>query len=159
MDFAIRPVEGGDRPWIDDLVKERWSGEIVVTRGTIHRPAALPGFVAVAGEDRVGLLTYRIAGPAAELVTLDSLHPGKGIGTALLDALLDAVAEESLDRVWLVTTNDNAPALRFYRKRGFAVVAAHRDAIKASRKRKPEIPRTGIGGIPIRDEIELEMKF
>ena len=60
-------------------------------------------------------------------------------------------------RVWLITTNDNTPAVRFYQKKGFSLVAVYRNAIEASRKLKPEIPLKGIDGIPIRDEIELEL--
>ncbi len=33
----------------------------------------------------------------------------------------------------------------------------HRGAVDESRKYKPEIPLLGMDGIPIRDEIELEM--
>jgi hypothetical protein len=60
-------------------------------------------------------------------------------------------------RLWLITTNDNLHALRFYQKRGFMLVAVHRNAVEQSRKLKPEIPLYGKDGIPIRDEIELEM--
>jgi hypothetical protein len=48
-------------------------------------------------------------------------------------------------------------ALRFYQKRGFVLVAIHRDALDISRKLKPEISLIGNDGIPLRDEIELEM--
>jgi len=47
--------------------------------------------------------------------------------------------------------------LRFYQKRGFELVAIHRNALEHSRKLKPEIPLTGKNGVPLRDEIELEM--
>jgi ribosomal protein S18 acetylase RimI-like enzyme len=60
-------------------------------------------------------------------------------------------------RLWLITTNDNTDALRFYQKHGFMLVAVHRNAIEESRKLKPEIPLIGNNNIPIRDEIELEM--
>ena len=55
------------------------------------------------------------------------------------------------------TTNDNLNALRFYQKRGFVLVAVHRNAMEQARKLKPEIPLIGNDGIPLRDEIELEM--
>ena len=55
-------------------------------------------------------------------------------------------------------SNDNPPALRFYQKRGFALVAVHANAVERSRQIKPEIPLIGRGGIPIRDEIELELR-
>jgi hypothetical protein len=57
----------------------------------------------------------------------------------------------------LITTNDNTKALRFWQKRGFRLAAVHRNAVEKSRKIKPEIPLTGNDGIPIKDEIELEM--
>jgi hypothetical protein len=48
-------------------------------------------------------------------------------------------------------------ALRFYQKRGFVLVAVHKNALEVSRKLKPAIPLIGNDGIPLRDEIELEM--
>jgi ribosomal protein S18 acetylase RimI-like enzyme len=59
-------------------------------------------------------------------------------------------------RLWLVTTNDNTAALRFYQKRGFVIAGVHRNAIVEARRLKPEIPLVGRNGIAIRDEIELE---
>ncbi len=47
--------------------------------------------------------------------------------------------------------------VRFYQRRGFVLVALRRSAVDESRKFKPEIPLLGMDGIPIRDEIELEM--
>jgi len=55
------------------------------------------------------------------------------------------------------TTNDNLTALRFYQQCGFVLAAIHRNALEQSRKLKPEIPLVGNDGIPLRDEIELEM--
>jgi len=50
-------------------------------------------------------------------------------------------------------------ALGFYQKRGFELVAVHRGAVNESRKIKPSIPLVGMNGIPLRDEIELEIKL
>jgi ribosomal protein S18 acetylase RimI-like enzyme len=60
-------------------------------------------------------------------------------------------------RLWLITTNDNLIALKFYQKRGFQLIAVHPDALAESRKIKPSIPQFGMHGIPLRDEIELHM--
>ena len=49
--------------------------------------------------------------------------------------------------------------MRFYQKRGFVLVAVHRNALAESRRLKPEIPLIGIDDIPLRDEIELEMEL
>jgi hypothetical protein len=60
-------------------------------------------------------------------------------------------------RLWVITTNDNVDALRFYQRRGFCLVEVHRGAVDRSRVTlKPEIPAAGACGIPLRDEIELE---
>ncbi|MEW5718069.1 MAG: GNAT family N-acetyltransferase, partial [Chloroflexota bacterium] len=80
-----------------------------------------------------------------------------GIGSALIDAVKLRARQAGCKRLWLITTNDNLTALRFYQKRGFTLAALHRNALEESRKIKPEIPLVGEHGIPLRDEIELEM--
>ena len=67
--------------------------------------------------------------------------------------------EAEMQRLWLVTTNDNLAALKFWQKRGYRLVAVHRNAIAQARRIKPQIPITGQDGIPIRDEIELEKRL
>ncbi|MCX7683479.1 MAG: GNAT family N-acetyltransferase [Anaerolineae bacterium] len=77
----------------------------------------------------------------------------------MLQAVRQAAIEAGCRRVWLVTTNDNLNALRCYQKRGCVLVAVHQNAVEEARKLKPTIPQTGYEGIPIRDEIELELTF
>jgi len=60
--------------------------------------------------------------------------------------------------LWLITTNDNLTALGFYQKRGFHLTALYPDALEASRKLKPQISMKA-NGIPIRDELELELEL
>jgi hypothetical protein len=61
--------------------------------------------------------------------------------------------------LWLVTTNDNTHALRFYHRLGFRLAALHPGAVEAARRLKPEIPLLGLDEIPIRDELELEIRW
>jgi RimJ/RimL family protein N-acetyltransferase len=107
----------------------------------------------------MGLVTYLFENGECEIVSLDSLESGKGIGSALVKKVLSIASTKPFKRVWLITTNDNTGALYFYQKIGFEFVTVYRDSIKESRKIKPEIPIIGNGGIPIRDEIELEKKI
>lgn len=145
-----------DRLWMEGRQERLFAGEVVVSRGRVHRPSELAGFVAVAGGERVGLATYDISGAECELVTLDSLLQWRGIGTALLGAVEEGARRAGCTRLWLITTNDNVDALRFYQRRGFVVAALHRGAIEESRRLKPTIPAVGHYSIPITDEIEME---
>jgi ribosomal protein S18 acetylase RimI-like enzyme len=157
--FQIRPLGKGDRAWVAHFVATQWGGETVVVHDTVYTPALLPGFVAWQGQERVGLLTCHLDGDACEIVTLDSQRPGIGVGTALIEAARGVAQEAACRRLWLITTNDNLEALRFYQKRGFVLVAVHRNALERSRQIKPQIPHVGQHGIPLRDEIELEMRL
>ncbi len=53
----------------------------------------------------------------------------------------------------------NEPAIQFYKRQGMTLVAIHHNALDESRKLKPEIPQMGLGGKPLRDEIEFEFRL
>lgn len=156
-DLIVQPINDDLRPWVAQTTAEQWGAEIVVAHGVVYRPHELPGFVAMRDHERVGLLTYHIEGDACEIVTLDSFREGHGVGTVLIEAAKQAAEGAGCRRLWLITTNDNLHALRFYQKRGFMLVAMHRNAVDEARKIKRSIPLVGNDGIPIRDEIELEV--
>ncbi|MET9296465.1 GNAT family N-acetyltransferase [Streptomyces sp. NPDC003077] len=140
-----------------ELFTARWGGTVSVSRGVAHDTTALPGFVARRHGRRAGVATYRVDGRECELVTLDSVRQGVGVGSALVDAVVRAARAAGACRLWLVTTNDNVRALRFYQRYGFDLVALHRDAADQSRLLKPTIPALGLDDIPIRHELELEL--
>jgi N-acetylglutamate synthase-like GNAT family acetyltransferase len=155
--WQVRPTEAGDGQWVRRLLSERWGSELIVTRGHVHHADRLPGFVAQDAGRLLGLATYNCTRDQCELVSLDSLAPRQGVGTALIAAVAQAARRAGARRLWLVTTNDNVAALRFHQKRGFVLAALHPNALELSRRLKPEIPMIGLDGIPLRDEIELEM--
>ena len=156
-DITIRPINTDEQEWIAHFIFEQWGSKKVISRGIVHYPQNLPGFVALYEGEKVGLVTYTIEGRSCEIVTLDSTLPSSGVGTALIDAVREIATDLGCKRLWLITTNDNMNALHFYQKRGFMLVAVHRNALELSRKLKPEIPLIGNYGIPLRDEIELEI--
>lgn len=153
----IRKIEEGDRKWIRDLLVKEWKSPLIVTKGIIHHADSLPGFIAEMNGNRQGLLIYRIEVNQCEIVTLNSVIGRRGIGSALIDTVKKEALTSGCKRLWFITTNDNVDAIRFYQKKGFRLVAVHENAVEESRKLKPEIPITGINGIPIRDEIEMEL--
>ncbi len=135
---------------------ERWGSPLIASHGRLHDARTLPGFVAAERDGLVGALTFARGDDEIEVVTLDSVEENRGVGTALLDAAVAFGRGEGVRRLWLVTTNDNFRAIRFYQKRGWDMAALHRDAIAAARKLKPEIPLRGAEGVALRHEIEFE---
>jgi ribosomal protein S18 acetylase RimI-like enzyme len=157
--LKLRPLDPGDRDWVERLIIERWGDSLVTGRGGVWHPAELPGFAAFVDERCVGLVTYEIDGQACEIVTIDALEEGQGIGTALLDAVAGAARKARCARIQLLTTNNNLRALAFYQKRGFRLVGLVPGAIDEERSLKPAIPLVDAAGLPIRDELHLELQL
>lgn len=128
------------------------------TRGRLVDVLSLPGFIAEEDGEWLGYVCYENRSGNVEVLALEALVQGQGVGPALLARTVAAIRDEGATRLWLLTSNDNIDALRFYQRRGFALVAVHRDAITHARKTlKPSIPLVGHHEIAIRDEIELEL--
>ncbi|MFT3970072.1 MAG: GNAT family N-acetyltransferase [Micropruina sp.] len=158
--LVVRPAWIDDRPWLAELVEERWHGTVALS-GELIRPATMPALIATDETGRrLGALTFlprqRPDGVHTELVTIDAVDPGSGAGGVLLDALVALARQESWRRVWLVTTNDNSRALRSYQRAGWDLVALRRDAMDDVRRIKPGVPAHGLDGIPLRHQLELE---
>ncbi len=153
----IRRLTHDDLPHLRQFWIEHWGGEEMISRGRIHRPEQLEGFVIEDGKEWIGLLTFMIENNECEVTSLDSLREGQGIGSQLIDRALEEARGRGCKRLFLITTNDNLNALGFYQRRGFEIVAVYRGAINESRKLKPGISLIGYNNIPLRDEIELEI--
>jgi len=153
----IRRLTPDDLPRLRQFWKENWGDEFVVAHGVIYYPDTLDGFIALDDDEWAGEITYAFSGSDCEIVSLDSLREGQGIGTKLITAVVEEARTRNCERVFLITTNDNLNALGFYQKRGFQLVKINRGALIETRKLKPDIPVIGANNIPLRDEIELEM--
>ena len=151
---AIRPLTAKDLPRLIEFWKEQWGGEEMIVHGEVFRPEQLNGFIA---EDWSGVITYIIQDDSCEIISLNSLKENRGIGTALIHKVADEAHKQNCRRLFLNTTNDNLHALGFYQRRGFELTAMRRGAVDEARKIKAGIPLMGMNGIPLRDEIELEI--
>ncbi|MEV6034963.1 GNAT family N-acetyltransferase [Nonomuraea sp. NPDC052116] len=158
MAISVRPIEPQDLAYVTRVLTESWGGSTVVAlgRGELVDAAAQPGFIAEIEGEPAGIITYAGRGDSVEIITIDAVVPGRGVGAALLDAVRAVAAEGGAARLWLVTTNDNTHALRFYQRYGFDLIALRRNGVDRARELKPGIPAEA-DGIPIRHELELEL--
>ena len=183
--IPTRTIEEKDKDWIMTTIQKEWGAKFVVAHGNRLFPIEYPGFIAIAGDNRIGLITYKIKrwswSPVrkpwkkpwkkqCEIITINSLEENKGVGKALINRVLAKAQASNCSRIWLITTNDNIRALDFFqrshffqesgRASSFRFVALYRNALKKSRKLKPSIPMENeLNNIPIRDEIELEIEL
>jgi GNAT superfamily N-acetyltransferase len=154
-EVMVRPVGENDRPTVEWLTTQLWGAPEVVVHDGAFYPAVLPGFIAERAGRIVGLVTYDVRPGILEIVTINALDQHTGIGTMLIEAIRGEAKRLGCREIMLTTTNDNIGALRFYQRRGFRLAALRPGAVDRSRLHKPEIPRTGDYGIPLRDEIDL----
>jgi GNAT superfamily N-acetyltransferase len=156
--MEVRRSGPEDRAAVEAFLAARNSAR-VARLGVLEDSLAHPSLVAL-DDGLAGVLTYVIEGAGCEVLTLHAQRPRGGAGTALLEAVRQLARDAGCTRLWLITTNDNVDALRFYQRRGFRLATLHAGAVDDSRARlKPEIPRVGDYGIPLRDELELEAEL
>ncbi len=153
------PVNKLNRQQVNDFIAAHWFSTDMIIRGAKIDMTQADGIVGLEAARIIGLLTYAITDQTFEIISLDSLVEGKGIGTALLDRAVRIAKENGCHKIIVVTTNDNINAIRFYQKRGFDMARLYRNALDFSRKIKPEIPLTGENGIPLKHEIEFELSL
>jgi GNAT superfamily N-acetyltransferase len=114
--------------------------------------------VAVEGGQFVGHLQITETAAAGEaeirnLAVLES-HRGRGVGRALIEAVIDLARSESCTRLLVGTAAADVGNLRFYQRAGFRMDSVERDAFT---------PATGydagidIDGVELRDRVWLDL--
>lgn len=155
----IRSISNKNRQEVNDFIIQHWFTTDMVARGQIFDMTVLDGLVMHEDETIIGLITYRFQNNECEIMSLDSLKENCGIGTELVKWVVKLAREKKCTKIKLITTNDNLNAMCFYQKRGFDMTHLYYNALESSRKLKPSIPENGDYGIPIKHEIEFEMKL
>lgn len=155
----VRPITEDHADIVRSMLTEAWRSTRVAGHGVLYDASTLPGLIGYLAGRPAGLLTYHIDGDSWEIVTLSASVRERGVGTALVRAAAEMARRDGARRLWLITTNNNTIALRFYQRLGFDLVALHRDWVTRARAElKPEIPLE-VDGIPLRHELELEMQL
>jgi GNAT superfamily N-acetyltransferase len=145
------------RQSLEELLRLRWSVGTIFLRGRLLEPRDVEALGAYLDDRLQGIVTWRIEQGTLYLLTLNNITDTRGVGVALLDAMLGMARTKGFPIMRALLSNDNVPALRFYQKRGFRIVEIHSGVVDMMRALKPSIPEFGVDGIPMRDEIELEI--
>ncbi len=121
---TARELASTDATWKATTIERGWGSTLVARLGELIDTEALPGFVAERAGRLVGLTTFQARTDGVEVVTIQALTEGTGVGRSLMD-----------------------------------LVRVVHDGVSASRRVKPSIPAAGTSGIPLRLEIELELRL
>ena len=149
------PMAQDEHTWLRNLWQAEWGGASMVSHGDAYHLSELLSLVARRGQQLVGAATYRMDEDSCELMSINAVESGIGVGTELLTAIERETIAAGKERVWLITSNDNLDAMRFYQRRGYLMVGVHVGAVDDARRIKPTIPLIGHHGIEIHDEVEL----
>ena len=155
--MELQKVSDQNRERINAFIRKQWFTTEMILRGQVVDMTQAEGFFAEEEGEIIGLITYEVSDRILEILSLDSLRPGRGLGTALIERVVQTARELGCRKIVVITTNDNLHALGFYQRRGFDMARLFRGALEVSRRLKPEIPLIGENNIPLRHEIELEL--
>jgi ribosomal protein S18 acetylase RimI-like enzyme len=133
-EFNITEIKNGEHSLIAPFITEHWGSSMIVSKGKIFNSAELKGFICKENNNIVGLITYRIENNECEIVSLNSTVENRGLGTSLINKMINHSRKNNYQRIWVMTTNDNTKAIRFYQKRGFEWVGYYKDSIQKSKK-------------------------
>lgn len=157
--IEIRPKTDADGPFVRSQLVHHWHSATIWSVDRRYEADQLPAFIAWQDGQRIGHITLGFDPGECEVVTLSATVEGRGVATLLLEAAATAARARGAKRMRLTTTNDNLRAMALYQKRGWKLIALHKGMIDRYRERLPSIPFIGLNGIPLHDELELELKL
>jgi len=132
MNVALRLMTAEDLPEVVELEHavfgdEAWTTQMLL--GELEQQPASRYYLVASEEERIvgygGLLR---AGEQGDVVTLAvaASHWGQGIGSTLLEALMDEAARRGCTELFLEVRTDNVRAQQLYRRYGFTEIGIRR---------------------------------
>jgi ribosomal protein S18 acetylase RimI-like enzyme len=155
--MARTEIRDADRGEVADFIERYWGSKISMSHGQAFYPHKEQGFVERRDGAIVGLLTYHLDAEGMEVLTLNSTREGEGIGSSLMLNAIEAARKKGCRKIWLTTTNDRLRVIDFYQRLGFRMTAINLGVVDQARKVKPQIPAVGERGVPIHDEVVMEL--
>ena len=119
--MMIKPITIDNKQRVIHFFEEHWGSSQMIISSGIYDCAKLVGFLYEESDEILGLLTYTIHEDALEVISLDSIREGQGIGSKLMHELELLAKKVGLEKITLITTNDNLAALKFYQKKAIAL--------------------------------------
>lgn len=155
--FDVRAAVAGDYPRLEEMALHFWGETDMECFERTYDVLKLPAFVAYDDDVLVGFLSYAVEEDALNIVVLNVLleHQGVGLGKQLVKALVGEARKRGLSRLIVATSNDNLPGLYFYQRIGFVIEEVLPGRIAECHG---EVER-GVGDIPVRDEIRLQLSL
>jgi ribosomal protein S18 acetylase RimI-like enzyme len=159
MEYEIIEKTNEDNKELENIVRQNWGSNKIVSKGKLYEIPTLKGILIKNNNEIIGIGLYNITDNECEITLLETFIQNIGTGTKLIEKIMEIAKHNKCKRLWLVTSNDNINALKYYQKRGFLFKNIYINEMEKARKLKPEIPFIGENNIPIRDEIEFEIKI
>jgi GNAT superfamily N-acetyltransferase len=155
--LTIRPATSADRAGIAKLAEYVWGETEADCFDKSYQVDELPAYVACDGSEIVGVASYACEGDVVNLVMLDVLPrwQGRGVARKLISEVIDVARDAGLERVIVATTNDALPALQLYQRMGFTIT----EVLVGSMLEHHGGVELGFAGIPVRDEIRMELRL
>ena len=155
--LTIHPATPADRTRIAELADHVWGEVQVESFGHSYQVDMLPAYVACDEDEIVGVVSYAREGDATNLVTLIVLPQwqGRGVAHRLIEIVIEMTRTEGVERIILSTTNDNLPTLELYQRLGFVITQV---LVGRMLERHGGV-ELGFAGIPVRDEIQMELRL
>lgn len=155
--FQIRGEE--EREMLISFAKEMGGSEMVITGKKTFNLRDLNAYMSAERKVVAGILAFAHDYEADEcqIISFYSRFRNHGLGSELLDAMIQKAIELECSRLTVCLTNDNSRSLRFFQRRGFQMCHLHLNSMDEARAIDPKIRLYGEDSIEIRHEIELEM--
>ncbi len=158
--LTARAGTAADLPAVLAIWKHFWAEDEMDCFGREYRAVDLDHLLVCDEDLVVGVLSYAVEREweAINIVALNVLPGHQGLGGAgrLMAMLEERARRLRIGRLIVATSNDNLPALYWYQVRGFSILDILVGAIEPD---NADDHLVGLGGIPVRDEIQLEKRL
>lgn len=153
--LVVRPID--DPQAVGELINRAGNGAFLVIRGIVYEARSLRAVVAERDGEVVGYAPYSLAGNIAFVTVMGNFFADEEVTRALIGAVEALCRRAGRPFLRAVTSNDAIELLGLLQQLGYRIVAIWPNAMNLVRELKPRLPAVAVNGVPILDEIELEI--